>query len=143
VVGVDLDITIPLLRYVLVAIDRFNGTGRLTRATIYAFIGIDIEMFDGLELRLILPRMNAVYRADVNTRRILCANAWFADHIDCHYRLTPSSNFLGRYDLIEIQSGRNPAISNGYFTGSHADCKPPDHLSKPATIFGKIRQDNF
>jgi hypothetical protein len=85
VIGVDLNIIPPLLRHIFIAVNRFNGTGGLTRAAIDAFIRIDIEMFERLEIPFILARVNAIYRANVDARGIFCADAWFTDNINSHY----------------------------------------------------------
>jgi hypothetical protein len=85
VIGVDLNIIPPLLGHIFIAINRFNGTRGLTRAAIDAFIRIDKEVIYRLEIRLILARMNAVYRANVNACGIFCADAWFTNNIDSHY----------------------------------------------------------
>jgi hypothetical protein len=85
VIGVNLNIIPPLLRHIFIAINRFNRAGGLTRAAIDAFIRIDVEMVYRLEIRLILAWMNAIYRANVNARGILCADAWFTDNVYSHY----------------------------------------------------------
>ena len=84
-IGVNLNIIPPLLRHVFIAINRFHRAGGLARAAIDAFIRIDIEMFDSLEIRFIFARVNAIYRAYVYARCIFCANAWFTDNINSHY----------------------------------------------------------
>jgi hypothetical protein len=85
VIGVDLYIIPPLLGHIFIAINRFHRAGGLTRAAIDALIRIDVEMVNGLEIRLILARMNAIYRANVNARGVFCADAWFTNNINSHY----------------------------------------------------------
>src|SRR5262245_59594771 len=84
-VGVDLDVLLPLLRDVFVAVDRLDRAGRLAGAAIDAFIRVDIKMLGGLEISLILPRVDAIHRADVNTGRVLRADARFANYVNSHY----------------------------------------------------------
>src|SRR5262245_10256808 len=84
-IGVDLNIMFPLIRNVFVAVDRFDRAGGLASAAINALVRMDKKHLGGFELRLILPRMDAIHRADVNTRRILRADARFANYINSHY----------------------------------------------------------
>jgi len=37
-IGVDLNVILPLIRHVFVAIDRFDGTGRLAGAAVNALV---------------------------------------------------------------------------------------------------------
>jgi hypothetical protein len=84
VIGVDLNIIPPLLGHIFIAVNRFHRAGGLTRAAIDAFIRIDVQMFNRLEIRLILARVNAIYWANVNARGVFCADAWFTDNINSH-----------------------------------------------------------
>jgi hypothetical protein len=45
---------------------------------------MDIEHLGRREVGLVLPRVDAVNRADIDARRVLRANARFRDDI-CHY----------------------------------------------------------
>jgi hypothetical protein len=97
VVGVNLNVILPLFRDVFVAKDSFDRTGRLTGAAINAFVRIDIEMLDDVEIRFVLARVNAIHRANVNTRRILGADTRLGDYINSHYCISPSSAFGLKY----------------------------------------------
>lgn len=83
--GVDLNVLLPLIRNILVAENRFDRTGWLTGSAINTFVRMDIEHFGGLKFRLILARVDAIHRADVNTGRILRADAGFANYVNSHY----------------------------------------------------------
>src|SRR5688500_7402656 len=81
ILGVHRDEVLPFLRRLVESVDRLDRTGRHARPAIDAFVRMDIQHLRRLELRFILPRMNAVDGTNVDTGRILGANAWFADDI--------------------------------------------------------------
>jgi hypothetical protein len=92
-IGVNLNIILPLIRHVFVTIDRFDGTGGLAGAAINTLVRIDEKLRCGLEIRLIFKRVNAIDGADVNTSRVLRADARFADYINSHLAsLLPQSS---------------------------------------------------
>jgi hypothetical protein len=66
---------LPLLRQVIFGEYGLNRTSWLARSTIDAFGRVYIEHFGALEVRLILARMNAVDRANINARRVFRAYA--------------------------------------------------------------------
>jgi hypothetical protein len=84
-IGVDLNVMLPLFRDVFVAIDRLDRAGRLAGATINAFIRMDKKVLGGFEISLILARVDAIHGADVNTGRVLCSDAGFANYVNSHY----------------------------------------------------------
>jgi hypothetical protein len=43
-IGVDLNVILPLIGHVFVAIDRFDGTGRLAGAAINTLVRIDEKL---------------------------------------------------------------------------------------------------
>ena len=61
-------------------VDRRNGTGRDAGATIDALLGVDVQHRGGLELGLVLPRVDAVHGADVDAGSILRVNARIGDN---------------------------------------------------------------
>jgi heme/copper-type cytochrome/quinol oxidase subunit 4 len=84
IIGIDLNVMLPLLRHIFVAEDRFDRTSWLARATINTLIGIDVEMFDGFKLSFIFAWVDAINRANVHTSGVLGSNTGFCDDIDCH-----------------------------------------------------------
>src|SRR5437016_2451639 len=65
VLVVHWDVVLPLLWYVVLREDRRYWAGRLTGATINAFLRMNVKHRGCLEIRLILFRMDAVHRAGV------------------------------------------------------------------------------
>src|SRR5688500_18447470 len=65
IVGVHRDEVLPLLRRLVERVNRFNGTRRHARATVDAFIGVNVEHLRRLKLRLVLPGMDAVDGTDI------------------------------------------------------------------------------
>jgi hypothetical protein len=93
-IGVDLNVMLPLLGDVLVAVNSLDRTGRLAGAAINAFIRMDIKLLGGLEISLILTRVDAIHGTDVNTCRVLRADAGFANNVNSHYAfLLPQSSY--------------------------------------------------
>jgi hypothetical protein len=101
-IGVDLDVRLPLIGNVFVAINRFDGTGWLAGAAINTFVRVDEELLRAFEISLVLTRVNAVDGADVNTGRVLRADAGFANYVNCHYAvLLPKSSYRISGELNE------------------------------------------
>jgi hypothetical protein len=93
-IGVDLNVMLPLFRDVFVAVDRLDRAGRLAGATINAFIRMDKKLLGGFEISLILARVDAIHGADVNTGRVLRADAGFANYVNSHDAfLLPKSSY--------------------------------------------------
>ena len=65
----------PLVRRFVERVDRLHRTGRHAGAAVDALVGMDIQHLGGLEIGLILPGMNAIDRADVDTGSVLGADA--------------------------------------------------------------------
>src|SRR3954471_9105086 len=80
-VGVDLHEVPPLFGQIIFSEDGLHGTGRLAGATVNAFIRVDVEQFRSFKLRLILPRMNTIDRANVHACRVLRPYTGFRDNI--------------------------------------------------------------
>src|SRR5580765_8419204 len=72
---------LPLFRRLVQREDCFDGTRRNASAAVDALVGMDVEHLRRLELRLVLPRMNAIHGAHIDTCRVLRANARFSDDI--------------------------------------------------------------
>src|SRR5216110_3178534 len=51
--------------------DDLHGTGRLAGAAVNAFVRVNVEQFGAFKLRLVLPWMNAIDRANVYACRVL------------------------------------------------------------------------
>ena len=85
----------PLLRRLVEREDGLDRTRRHTGAAVDALVGMNIKHFGRRELRFVLPGMNAVDRTDVHARRVLGADARFADDIR-HVRLRQASFILAR-----------------------------------------------
>ena len=80
-VGVDFCEVMPLFRQIIFGKDRLHGAGWFARATVYAFIRVNVEQFRSFKLRLILSWMNAIDRANVYTCRVLCPDAGFRNNV--------------------------------------------------------------
>src|SRR5262245_55135996 len=81
VLRVDRNEVLPLFRRFVERENRFHGTRRNAGATIDALVWMDEQLFRRFERGLVLPRMDAVDRADIDTGRILRADARFGDDI--------------------------------------------------------------
>jgi hypothetical protein len=78
---VDLNILLPFLGNGRFLENSRHRAGRFARATVNALVRIDIELLAGLESRLALSRMDAVYRADIDTGSIFHTHAWLGNYI--------------------------------------------------------------
>jgi hypothetical protein len=81
VVGIHRSEVLPLLGKVVFSEDRLDGAGRLARATVDAFIGMDIQQLHVREIVFVFARMDAVYRADIHTSCVLSPYAGFSDNV--------------------------------------------------------------
>ncbi len=86
-IGVDLNVLLPLFRDVFVTIDRFDRAGRLAGAAIDTFIRMDKKLLGAFEISFILAGMNAINGADINAGRVLRADAGFANYVNSHYAI--------------------------------------------------------
>jgi hypothetical protein len=68
-----LDVTRPLARDVRIRENRLDGTLRLTRTTIDAFVRMDVELIFGL--------INAIDRANLDATRVLRLDAWLGNDV--------------------------------------------------------------
>ena len=68
-----LDVTRPLARDVCIREDRLDGTLRLTRTTIDAFVRVDVK--------LICRLINAIDRANLDATRVLRLDAWLGNDV--------------------------------------------------------------
>jgi hypothetical protein len=80
-VGVDFREVPPLFGQVIFGEDRLHGTGWLARATVDAFVRVNVEQFRPFKLRFVLSRVNAIDRANVHTSRVLRPYAGFRNNI--------------------------------------------------------------
>jgi len=80
-ISIDLNILLPFFRSSRLFKDSRDGARRLTRATVYAFIGIDVKHLNRFKLLLVLCRMDAIDRADVYTGSILYSNTRLSNNI--------------------------------------------------------------
>jgi hypothetical protein len=123
-IGVDLDVLLPLIGNVFVAINRFDGTGWLAGAAINTLVRIDEKLLCAIKISLILTRVNAVDGADVNTGRVLRADAGFANYVNSHYAvLLPKSSYRISGELNENADSNGTAILPVHF--SFATVKTP------------------
>jgi hypothetical protein len=164
-IGVDLNVMLPLIGNVFVAINRFDGTGWLAGAAVNALVRMYKKLLCALEFSLVLTRVNAVDGADVNTGRVLRADAGFANYVNSHYAvLLPKSSYRISGELNENADSIGTAILPVHF--SFATVKTPRREwgvgnvsqsnlssplptphsllpkhSNPATTFSKIAQE--
>jgi hypothetical protein len=116
-IGVDLNVMLPLIGHVFVAIDRFDGTGWLAGAAVNALVRMYKKLLCALEISLVLTRVNAVDGADVNTGRILRADAGFANYVNSHYAvLLPKSSYCISGELNENADSIGTAIVLVHFS---------------------------
>src|SRR5450432_694829 len=84
-IRVDRCIALPLLRQIFQRENRGYRANRHARAAIDALRGIDEQLLHAFVFRLILARVDAIDRADVNASGVFSADAWLGNHI-CHSR---------------------------------------------------------
>jgi len=88
-IGVDLYILLPFLWNSRFFENSRHRAGRLARAAVDALIGIDIKLLAGFKILLGLSGMNAVHRADIDTRRVLHTHARLRNYIGHSLRYPP------------------------------------------------------
>src|SRR5215216_2699934 len=81
VLRVGLDEVLPFVGRFVERENRLDRAGRYAGAAIDALVRMDIEHLSRCELWLVLPRVDAVDRADVHASRILRANAGFRNDV--------------------------------------------------------------
>src|SRR4051794_41005028 len=77
----DRDVVLPLVGRLVQREDRLDGTRRHAGPAVNALVGVDVEHLGRSELWLVLPRMDAVNRANVDASRVLRPDARLADDI--------------------------------------------------------------
>src|SRR5437879_4785949 len=93
-VGVHGGELLPLLRKIFKSENRSHRANRDASAAIDAFHRIDVEHRFGLVGRLVLARVDAVHRTDINTRGVFGVDARFGNHIS--HANSPSLRVAGR-----------------------------------------------
>jgi hypothetical protein len=88
-VGVDFREVPPLFGQVVFSKDRLHGTGRFARATVNAFIRVNVEQFRPFKLRFVLSWMDAIDRANVYACRVLCPYAGFRNNVSHFFKTKP------------------------------------------------------
>src|SRR5437867_612610 len=81
VIVINLNERLPFLRNFLFREDGSNRACRFASATVDALVGVDIKLCCLSELRLILPGVNAIHRAYINTRGVFGVDARFGNNI--------------------------------------------------------------
>src|SRR3984893_1557274 len=81
IVGVDLDVTRPLLGKLVLGEARIDRAGLDARVAIDALLGVDVELRLVVVALLLLGGMDAIHRADLNAREILGADAGLGDDV--------------------------------------------------------------
>jgi hypothetical protein len=61
-----------IFRYVCLCVNRVRGANRNAGAAVNAVYRVDVELLDFREFGFILPRMNAINRANLDALLILC-----------------------------------------------------------------------
>lgn len=95
VIGIGRCESLPFIRQILNRVDRRYWAGGEARATVDAFLWVNVKLHCRRELRFIFTRMNAVARADIYTRRIFSSNARLCDDVS-HSTLQLAVNEIGR-----------------------------------------------
>jgi hypothetical protein len=95
-VGVDLDEVPPLLWEVVLGEDCLNRTCWLTRATVDAFVGVNVKELSRFEVRLVLSRVNAIYWANIDAGSVFRPYTGFGDHVS-HLKPKPPYRGVGSY----------------------------------------------
>jgi hypothetical protein len=81
VIGIHFDEVFPLFGTIIFREDGLDRTSRLASSAIDALIGVDVEHLGCFEGLFILARMNAIYRANVDTGGVFGPNAGLRYHI--------------------------------------------------------------
>jgi hypothetical protein len=98
----------PLLREIIFGEDGLDRAGRLTRAAIDTFIGVDVKHLRRFERFLVLSRVDAIDGAHIYTSRVLCPYAGFSDNISHEKPKPPFSVMTTRNILIPDSSKLSP-----------------------------------
>src|SRR4029453_16880918 len=114
---------LPFVGHLVEGENRFHGARRHARAAIDALIRVDEELFGRLECRLVLPRMDAVHRANVDARRVLDADAGFRDHVGHSCLLDPRDAVTRGYRLMPAAEIR-AAVTPGAPVPTRRDSRP-------------------
>src|SRR6266511_696066 len=75
IVGVDLDVVLPLVRHRVLGEDRRHRALRLARPAVDALLGIDEEH------RIVIGGVDAIHRTDIDAARVLDADAGLGDDV--------------------------------------------------------------
>jgi len=76
----------PLFRDEILREDRLHGACGLARAAVDADFGVDVQHLGRLEVVLVLPRVDAIDRANLDARGVLGADARLSDYVG-HFRV--------------------------------------------------------
>jgi hypothetical protein len=79
--GVDLGVVLPLLRQLIVGEDRIDRAHLDAGVAVDALLGVDEQLAHIGETGLILGRVNAVNRTNLDAREVLHVDARLGDHI--------------------------------------------------------------
>jgi len=90
--SIDLDERLPLFGQVLFGIDGLDGADRGTGPTVDAGHRVNIELLYFVELRLILTRMDAIYRTDLDAFAGLLADTRLRNDKSHELDLPPCEN---------------------------------------------------
>jgi hypothetical protein len=80
-VGIHLGEVLPLLGQVVLCENRLDRASRLARSTIDALDWVNIEHFGALKIRLVLARMNAIDRANVDAGSVFGSDAGLSYYV--------------------------------------------------------------
>jgi hypothetical protein len=87
--GVGLDELLLIFRHFAQREDRGRGAYRNAGATIYAIRGVDVKVRSCFKPRLVLARMDAIYRANLDTFFVFGAGVY--DYVS-HGQTLPQKN---------------------------------------------------
>src|ERR1051325_1284366 len=95
---VDFDEVLPLFRRLVERENRLHRTRRNAGAAVDALVRMDEQLVRTFELGLVLPRMDAVDRADIDTGGVLRADAGFGNDIRHSQRASITRRSEGEID---------------------------------------------
>src|SRR3954453_8335085 len=81
VARVDLDVTLPLVRELVLGEAGVHGAGLDAGVAVDALLRIDVQLLDLVVVRLVRSRVDAVDGADLDARVVLLPDAGLCDHI--------------------------------------------------------------
>src|SRR3954468_10327361 len=96
VARVDLDVTLPLVRELILGEAGVHRAGLDAGVAVDALFRIDVELLDLVVIRLVRSRMDAVDGADLDARIVLLPDAGLCDHVS-HWRANLAN---GSWELI-------------------------------------------